>query len=220
MIEVAVRSAVPVTLLGAGACRAEDLEAALAIAPVLVAADGGATTALAHGLSPVAVVGDLDSVGPETLAALPDARVLRIAEQETTDFDKGLCSIEAPLVLGVGFLGDRLDHELAAMSVLVRRGRPCLLIGPWDVVFAAPPRLRIALAAGTRVSLFPLAEVSGRSHGLLWPIDGIEFGATRRAGTSNQALGEVRLEMDAPGMLVLLPREALAVAVEALLAPD
>jgi thiamine pyrophosphokinase len=46
--------------------------------------------------------------------------VHHLPEQDTTDFEKCLYSVAAPLLLGVGFLGGRADHHLAAMNVLVR----------------------------------------------------------------------------------------------------
>ena len=54
--------------------------------------------------------------------------------------------------------------------------------------------------------------VTGRSAGLRWPIEGLHLAPDGRIGTSNEALGPVHLEFDAPGMLVILPRAALAVA--------
>ena len=59
--------------------------------------------------------------------AVPPERLHPIPEQDSTDFDKCLRHIAAPLVLGVGFLGGRVDHELAAFSTLVTRcDRPAL----------------------------------------------------------------------------------------------
>ena len=210
-----LRSTQPVTLIGGAAIRPEDLGDALAVAPTLVAADSGADAALDAGLEPVLVVGDMDSIRSKTRARLGE-RIHEIAEQDSTDFDKVLRSVEAPLMIGVGFLGARLDHELAAMAVLARSSRRCVLIGPHDVVFAAPPAVTLDLAPGTRVSLFPLRRVTGRSEGLRWPIDGIDFAPDGPIGTSNQATGRVRMWFDGPGMLVVLPRPCLDAVVGAL----
>lgn len=210
-----VESQTGVTLIAGGPVSARDLRAALARAPVLVAADGGADRALALGVRPVAVIGDMDSITAAARTQL-GAVVHHVPEQESTDFDKALRNIRAPFVLALGCLGGRVDHELAVLSVLIRRhAMPCLLIGREDVVFAAPPVLQIALQAGDRFSLFPMAHVTGRSEGLKWPIAGLEFSPDARGGTSNQALGPVQLEMDQPGMLVIVPRNRLAAALKA-----
>lgn len=207
-----------VTILGAGEVHVPVLAQALAVAPLLVAADGGAVRARALGYDIAAAIGDMDSVDAETLAALPAERVHRIAEQETTDFDKCLRHVQAPLILAVGFTGARLDHELAAFSTLLRHPRRrCILIGPEDVAFLAPARLSLRLDPGTRVSLFPLGPVRGESAGLRWPIEGIRFSPMGRIGTSNEAVApEVRMGFSARRMLVLLPRDCLGAAIRAL----
>lgn len=208
----------PVTLLGGGAADPDQLRFALARAPHLVAADGGANMALAEGLMPDAVIGDFDSVSAETLAAIPAERHIRVAEQETTDFEKCLVRTDAPLILGVGFWGARADHGLAVLSAMVRHaGRPCLLLGDEDVIFATPPTIDLALDEGTRLSLFPLAPTSGESRGLRWPIDGIRFAPDGMIGTSNAATGPVSLRFHRPGMLVILPVSAADLAIRALL---
>ncbi len=210
-----------VTLVAGGPVGRSALAAALALAPVLVAADGGADRALRLGHPPQAVIGDLDSLSARARAALPAARIHAIAEQETTDFDKALRSVAAPFVLALGVLGGRVDHELAAFTTLVRRAeRPVLALGARDVVLAAPARpLRLHLRRGDRLSLYPLGPVSGRDRGLVWPIAGLDFAATGRIGTSNRvAQGPVDLHFDRPGMLVILPRARAAAALAALLA--
>lgn len=212
----------PVTLLGGGALRPHDISDALRLAPALVAADGGADAALAAGLIPAAVVGDFDSISTHARATLSPEILYEVLEQDSTDFDKALRRLDVPLTLAVGFTGARLDHELAAFHTLAARPEHrCILIGERDIVFLAPPCLTLDLPAGARVSLFPMSEVSGRSRGLRWPIDGLVFHPARRIGTSNEALGgPVLLEADGPGLLVILEREALDAAVMALLAGE
>jgi thiamine pyrophosphokinase len=207
-----------ITLLGAGESNLATLNEALKLAPILVAADGAAGRALAWGHMPAAVIGDFDSIDGADLERFPPERLHRIDEQDSTDFDKCLRSVRAPLVLGVGFTGARLDHELAALAGLMVPDRPpCILVGAVDIAFAAPPRLALDLAPGTRLSLFPLLPVAGRSTGLRWPIGGIGFAAGGRLGTSNLAEGPVTLDFPAPGMLVILPRQALGPAAAALI---
>jgi thiamine pyrophosphokinase len=212
-----VQSQQGVTLVGGAPVGRAILREALAIAPRLVAADSGADRLLRLGHRPEAVIGDLDSISPAGRAALAD-RLHGIAEQDTTDFDKALRSVVAPFVLALGFAGARMDHGLAAFNTLVRHAqRRCILAGPRDLAFLAPPDLRLRLRPRTRLSLFPMGPVRGESTGLRWPIDGIDFAPGGRIGTSNEVAGpEVRLRFDAPHMLVMLPRPALAAALDAL----
>ncbi|WP_210527163.1 thiamine diphosphokinase [Rubellimicrobium arenae] len=211
-----VHSKWPVTLLGGGVAPADDVATALELAPTLVAADGGAGTALALGLRPEAVIGDMDSLSPEAAAAFAPC-LHPVAEQDTTDFDKALTRIEAPVVLAVGFAGGRLDHELAALhSLVLRADRPCLLLGPDTLAFHAPPEIDLPLAPGTLVSIFPFAPLRLRSDGLRWPTDHLEFAPDRRIGTSNEAAGPVRLRPSTRGALVILPRATLPLALDSL----
>jgi len=210
----------PVTLIGGGPCAKGAFMRAVGLAPRLVAADGGAARAMAFGRKPDAVIGDLDSLDRATAAAMDASRIHRIAEQESTDFDKALRNIDAPLVLGVGFRGGRVDHELAAFHTLLRYpARRCVLIGAQDLVFLAPPVFEISLPVASLVSLFPLGVVRGTSEGLQWPIREIEFAPDMRIGTSNAVTGPVRLTFGAAKMLIILPVATLAAVVEQLRLP-
>lgn len=205
-----------VTLIGGGAVTDGDLAQALALAPVVAAADSGADKALAAGLVPQAVIGDFDSISDAGRAAIPPDRLHRVAEQDSTDFWKCLARIAAPLVVAVGFSGPRIDHLLACLTTLVRLRRPpCLLLGGEDVAFAAPPVLRLDLSPGTRLSLYPLGPVRGTGRGLRWPIDGLTLDPARRVGTSNETTGPVDLALDGP-CIVILPRGHAAEAARAI----
>jgi thiamine pyrophosphokinase len=213
-----VQSERGITLAGGGPFARRDLDLCLSRAPVPVAADGGGDRLLRLGVMPEAVIGDFDSLSEAARAEIPLARQHVVAEQATTDFDKALRSVEAPFVLALGFAGARLDHGLAAMTTLISRAaQRCLLVGPKDVAFAAPPRLDLLLAPGEPLSLFPLARVTGRSSGLEWPIDGLVFQPDGQIGTSNRVTARrVMLEFDVAGMLVILPRRRLDAAIRAL----
>ncbi len=220
MILPIVQSTQGITLAGGGPFTARDLKLALARAPVAVAADSGADRLLRHGVMPEAVIGDMDSLSAAAKARIPQTRQHFVAEQVTTDFDKALRLIEAPLVLALGFAGARLDHGLAAFSTLVARSeRRCILIGPQDLAFVAPPRIELDLRPGEPLSLFPMAPVTGQSAGLEWPIAGISFAPDGMIGTSNRVVdSRVALEFDRRCMLVILPRRRLDAAIRALLA--
>ena len=222
MIERLIFSENPVLLVGGGDVDRGLIETLLETVGAVVAADSGADILHDMSIVPDALIGDLDSVSPEVLKALPQDRVHHIAEQDSTDFDKCLRNIDAPLIICVGFLGARVDHQLAVMTVMVRRAdQRVMLVGQDDIVAVCPPNLALDLPAGMRLSLFPLGQVSGRSKGLRWPIDGISFAPDGRVGTSNEVTGPVALTMDAPKMLVMVPPVCLPVVRSALLAaPD
>lgn len=204
----------PITLVGGGELGPADLAEACAVAPKVVAVDGGAAAVLAAGKVPEAVIGDFDSLPKDMISRIPPDRLHHFEEQDSTDFDKAIRNIQAPLIIGVGFMGARVDHQLAALNVLVRRAeKTVILLSAREAIFHVPPHLGLALKAEDTVSLMPLAPVTGRSTGLRWPIDGLEFAPDGVIGTSNMAIGEVSLSVDRPGLIGLIPRqrfEALA----------
>ena len=221
-MSMAVETIQGVTLVGGGAFAVQDLSLAMALAPVLVAADGGANALCAMGHIPNQVIGDMDSLDPALKRQLA-GRLVSVPEQDSTDFDKCLRLIQAPFIIGLGFDGARLDHTLAAMTSLVWHGRArVVLLCAQDICFLAPPQISLDLSVGERVSLFPMTAVTGRSSGLHWPIDGLQFAPDSTIGTSNRAASaEVTLAFDAPGMLVLLERARLQQTVTQLAAgPD
>lgn len=215
-----VSSPSPITLIGGVDPASDILTVALKWGRTVVCADGGANHALWAELDPVAVIGDMDSISDVARTAYKDV-LHEVTEQDSTDFDKALRHIDAPLVLGVGFSGARLDHELGSMNVLVRHpDRCCILIGDDSVVMLCPPQIRLDLPHGTPVSLYPMAEVGCESEGLRWDTAGLRFAPDGRTGTLNKAEGVVTLKPDAPKMLLILPRAALDVTVLAVLASD
>lgn len=208
----------PVTLVGGAEAAITLLHKALALGPTLIAADGGARLALAHGLLPEAVIGDLDSISGTVRAALPASALHRVAEQDSTDFEKCLMRIDAPLILGVGFSGARVDHQLAVCNALARwPQKRCVLVGADDVMFLAPPSMALDLPEGCRVSLFPMGAVEGRSEGLNWPIDGLVLTPDGQIGVSNFVVGPLQLSVTGPKLLVILPLEHLGEVAEMLL---
>lgn len=189
----------------------EDLQKALTLAPICVAADGGAAQAVAAGVIPQAVIGDMDSLGEDVQMQLPQDRLHRIDEQDSTDFDKALRHVAAPVVIGVGFCGGRIDHQLAAFHTLLARAeRPCILLAGAEIVFLAPRHVVMDCGAGDVVSLFPLVEMRMQSTGLEWPVDEVRFNPADTIGTSNRAVGRAELRTDVPGMLVIAPAALLA----------
>jgi thiamine pyrophosphokinase len=216
MNQVIVESLQGVTLAGGGPFGKALLRRALAFAPVIVGADGGADRLLRLGAEPRAVIGDFDSISAAAKARLA-GRLFPIAEQDTTDFDKALRSIRAPFVLGLGFAGARLDHGLAVLNGLLQHPEQrCLVLSPQDVCFLAPLEIALDLPRGTCFSLFPMGPVTGESEGLRWPIGGLQFAPDGRIGTSNEVSGPVHLRFSARKMLVMLPLRYLSAALRGL----
>ncbi len=215
-----VQSATGMTLIGAAPVKRKQIDMALKVAPFLVAADGGADTAVLAGHVPDVIIGDMDSVSANVLASVPAENRRQLTEQDTTDFEKSLYSIKAPFVIALGVMSGRLDHTLAALNVLVRyRKFPVIAVNDVDMCFAVPTRFRIELPVKTRLSLFPFAPVQGSANGLLWPLDDVAFAPFGKIGTSNETtLPKVEMELSNRNMLAVLPVAHLQAVITALVA--
>ena len=219
MISKIVFKLEPITLVGGAAVDRQQLKRAIVEAPTLVAADGGAAHILDAGKVPDAVIGDMDSLSGNLKAILPKTVIHQIEEQDSTDFEKCLLRIESPLIVGLGFLGGRLDHQLAAFHGLMQfADQRCVLLGSQEVVFLCPPKLDLNLSAGTPVSLFPLGPVNAQASGLKWSFNSLDFAPGEKIGTSNVADGAISLKTNAPALLCILPAECFETVVTALVA--
>lgn len=207
-----------VTLLGGGPATVDMISAAISLAPNLVCADGGANHLDGTELIPSAIIGDLDSVNDFAgWQRRLGSRLIKVEEQESTDFEKCLKRLDAPFFIGVGFLGGRQDHGLAAMHTLIGDARPIVLVGPDDVAFAPHREVRLSLPIGDRVSIFPLSNVKAIGGiGLKWPVDGMKMQAGDQIGTSNEAVSTPQLfSFDRAGAIVFLDPDRIAEALQA-----
>ncbi|MDQ6672119.1 MAG: thiamine diphosphokinase [Chloroflexota bacterium] len=182
--------------------------------PYVIAADGGAGTALAFGFQPHVVVGDLDSIGAPDLAALRQRGVPIETHPRDKDATDGQLAVERALsfqpacLLLLGFLGGpRLDQALASIFLLARLGTPAVLLDEHNecrLLFSGAEHTW-SPEAHEVVSLLPLsADVNGvRTFGLRWPLDGERLLFAHTRGVSNAPSGsQVRVSIE-QGQLLL-----------------
>lgn len=156
----------------------------------LVGADGGADVIVSAGLKPEVIIGDFDSLR-EPLSWLGKTRLMQIAEQETTDFEKALYSTKAPITVAVGMTGKRFDHTLAALDAMTRYAtkRTIILVAEDDIAIGLTKAFSFEVGRGERVSIHPLAPINfWRSEGLEYPLDAVTLAPGVRTGTSNRAV--------------------------------
>ncbi|MBN9344754.1 MAG: thiamine diphosphokinase [Devosia sp.] len=187
----------------------------------LVGADGGADQIVAAGLKPEAIIGDFDSLS-NVDEWLGRTRLLRIPEQETTDFEKALYSTSAPVTIAMGMTGKRFDHTLAALDAVTKhaRDRVVILVDEADIAVALTGPFSFEVAPRERVSVHPLLPIRfKRSIGLRYPLDGLRLAPGERTGTSNEAVdGPFRIEPEGrtrPWLLLLDRKYLFGVAAAA-----
>ncbi|MEO0930102.1 MAG: thiamine diphosphokinase, partial [Pseudomonadota bacterium] len=155
--DIIVSSDSPVCFVGGGHIGNGPFAADFANIDCFIGVDGGADHLLAAGIKPAAVIGDLDSVSDKAAATFADI-LYHVAEQDTTDFEKALMRVSAPLIFALGFTGGRIDHMLGVLNVMARcASKRVLLVDDDDASFVVMRGLRdLILPAGARVALMPL----------------------------------------------------------------
>ena len=191
-----------VTLVGGAGFSKTLLSRSLILAKDLVAADGGANFLPMQSV-PKYIIGDLDSVISPEKWVRKGSKLIKISDQDSTDFDKCISTINSKKIIALGFMDQRLDHFLAACTSLVRHERVIFLVGKKDIIFHLPNEFSIKLPINSRVSLFPLKELKNvKAVGLKYPVEDIIFSPLGRIGTSNMSTNEnIRISYKGSGML-------------------
>ncbi|HEY53215.1 MAG TPA: thiamine diphosphokinase [Caldilineae bacterium] len=168
---------------------------------VIICADGGSRHALALGLAPDLVIGDLDSIAPDDLRALqqlgcPIER--HPVDKDATDLELALLAAQrlgADEVILVAALGGRLDQTLGNLMLMANPSFADLhltLVDGRQTVNVVRDQTTIIGSAGDTVSALALSPlVEGLTyHGLRWPLHNatLLFGSTR--GISNEMTGD------------------------------
>ena len=177
---------------------------------ILLGVDGGLDHALAAGLRPSGVIGDMDSITDDGLAwARAHATVAsHPTDKDETDTELALAfaadmNPERITMLGAG---DRLDHSIAALGAL---GAPSLtnvpIVDAWwgdqhvDVIHG-PDRRTLHLEPDSALSLLaihgPVSKVT--ISGVRWPLDEHDLAPVVGLGISNEVVAEPSDHDDAP----------------------
>lgn len=196
------------------------VNAAIASADLIIAADSGAATALEYHLTPAIIVGDFDSLGALPLQQLQErgSQVIQApVEKDETDTELAIdTAIErgATHITLLGALGGtRFDHTMANIMLLAGYEKVSIRIVDGPMVcwlLRGPGNSVIEGYTDDLLSLVPLtAEANGvRTDGLYYPLHGETLHFGRPRGVSNVFTGEqaeVSLEQ---GLLLIIHTDA------------
>ncbi len=179
----------------------EQARAAARESELLIAADGGARHCLALGLTPAAVVGDLDSLSDQERAELEASGTELIAHprrKDQTDLELAVrlaLSRDATQLILLGALGGRWDQTLANLMLAGHQDFKEVSLTYLDGaerIFTIRRHTTIEGRPGDTVSLIPVGGTAEgvTTYGLEYPlIDGVlPFGST--LGVSNVLVEE------------------------------
>jgi thiamine pyrophosphokinase len=190
---------------------------------LVIAADSGFDIAVRAGLRVDVVVGDLDSISPDGLAAALDTGVTvdrHPVDKDATDTELAVAAAvqqgaERLIGLSGGPRADdvRLDHELAALLTFADPKLAGCDVEAWwgraHIRFVHGPRtVEIVAAPGSLVSLLPVhGDAAGvRTAGLRYPLAGETLGGGTSRGISNEVVAEhATVTLDRGALLVVEP---------------
>lgn len=141
----------------------------------LVCCDGAANEFLVRGMRPWRVVGDCDSLSPDTEKAFAD--ILRFnPDQETNDQTKAVTYLTQKGIHRIGIVaatGRREDHTLGNISLLIeymRQGLEVHLYTDHGVFIPCRNTNTFECPTGTAVSIFSFGTCNMRAEGLHYPL--------------------------------------------------
>jgi len=186
-------------------------------ADLLLAADGGSRHALALGLHPRLIVGDLDSLTDEERRELTQGGATIIqhpAEKDETDLELALLQAVArgaDEIVVLAALGGRTDQALANLLLLALpelEGVCCCIVEGVEAVFLVRGEAQVAGEVGDLLSLIP---IGGDCHGI-WT-EGLQYALTggslylaRARGISNVFTAPRAVIRVGEGMLLAVHR--------------
>lgn len=189
----------------------------------IICADGGTRHALALGLKPHLVIGDMDSTGKAELKKLRDNGVsieLYPRDKNETDLELAITravELEPKEIILVAALGGRIDQTLANISLLTDQRLSTFDLrlddGVEEVIFcrAKPPKgnqVRVHGRSGDIVSLIAWsAPVHGvRTKELKWALDDETLFPESSRGVSNEMTSNSASIEIGSGLLLVIHR--------------
>ncbi len=195
-----------------------DLEKARALLhddDFIIAADGGTRHALALGLTPNVIVGDLDSLPSNFEPSTFNGEiVLYPKDKNETDLELAIqhaLTLDPQEIIILAALGGRLDQTLGNIA-LISDLRPLTfdlrLDDGLEEVFFCSEHSQIHGASGDTVSLIPWqGEVTGIvTTGLKWPLQNETLYPNKTRGISNEMTSETATVQIKSGLLLIVHR--------------
>jgi thiamine pyrophosphokinase len=185
------------------------LQSLTADAALVICADGGANRALRRGLKPHVIIGDFDSLAPDTAAAFPGVQIIQVPDQYSTDLEKALdyaLSQKVSSAVVVGATGRRPDHTVANFSILAKYHQrlDLMLVDSYCRIRLIDHDITLQLPMGMTISLMPLGLCQGiTTTGLAYPLSDESLQPGVREGLSNRVVASpVRIQVR-DGLLLL-----------------
>lgn len=180
----------------------------------VICADIGYMNAAKIGIVPDLVIGDFDSSERSGVPENIPVRELPV-EKDRTDLHECLVTAMeegATDILVFGARGSRLDHSMAAISLLrlgLERGVSIRLVDECNEVFLVDKEAEISRKEGYKLSLLPMTPVKGVcAEGVYYPLQDAEMDWGNPYGVSNEFIAhKVNIKVKEGILMVMLSRD-------------
>jgi thiamine pyrophosphokinase len=161
----------------------------------LICADGGANSTLKMKLVPDIVIGDLDSIYPETLKEFKSvSKIIKLKRQNDTDVEKCLKyaiknNFDEALLVGVA--GNRLDHTFCNLGIVIKffPSIKISLIAENSFLKAYTGNIELGTHPGETISIYAISpKTKITSRGLKYELKNTALPFGVRESTSNIAI--------------------------------
>lgn len=148
---------------------------------LVVAADGGSNICYEKNIHPDFIIGDLDSIQPQTLAHFKDCEIVKISDQNTHDLKKAVnfcLTLKPDLIRITAALGKRTDHSLANLLILQEyiSISKIQFYDNFGVLSMITGEQYLKIPVGKLVSLFSFMPVSGLTiSGLKYSLNEVDY---------------------------------------------
>ena len=183
----------------------------------IICADGGTRHALALGLTPNLVIGDMDSIDKNEWQTLEKSGIsieLFPGDKNETDLELAIqraLKLDRKEIIIIGALGGRLDQTLgniALLSTPPRDSRSIRMDDGVEELFFCRDQAQVHGKRGDLVSLIPWGNpVYGvQTETLQWPLQNETLFADQTRGISNEMMGNTASVKIESGLLLIVHR--------------
>lgn len=179
----------------------------------LICADGGANSAFKLGLVPDYIIGDLDSIFPETLKFYSDkSTIIKVKRQNDTDVEKCLKfairkKFAEAILLGV--TGDRLDHTICNLGIVIKfyQKIKCKIVAENSYLVPADETITLKSKVGETISIYAFdKQTKITSDGLKYQLRNSSLPFGEKESTSNVVIKNA-VKLDVKGGIIFIIRD-------------
>ncbi len=160
----------------------------------IICADGGANSARKIGIIPDYIIGDLDSIQNSTLKYYQSkSKIIKFTRQNDTDVEKCLkfaISKKYFEVILLGVTGDRLDHTICNLGILIKffNHIKINLVSDRSFLISVNKSIRLKTIIGETISLYAFDNKTKiTSSGLKYKLNNTALPFGLKESTSNVA---------------------------------